>query len=119
MALRFLGCWLTEPNQLAVFDCPPELAYDTSVDLGEANDKLANEPYTHWVLDRRTRMLYRDQQLFINGEVAPVKAELGLRKLSDARELAGTDPAARRLSEEALEMLAEWIDDGWLRLARK
>jgi len=115
-----------------VFECQPELAEDTSVQLGDdadidgidADDMLEDqpaqsEPYTHWVLDRRTRMLYRDQQLFINGEAAPVKAELGLRKLADARELAGTDPAARKLSAEALESLAEWIDDGWIRLARK
>jgi len=113
LATRFLGCWLTEPNQHAVFECPPELADDTSLQLDE------HQPYTHWVLDRRTRMLYRDQQLFINGEAAPVKAEPGLRKLADARELAGTDPAARRLSEEALELMAQWIDDGWIKLARK
>jgi 50S ribosomal protein L16 3-hydroxylase len=119
LAVRFLGCWLTEPNQYAVFECPPELAQDSSVELGTFSDAIDREPYTHWALDRRTRMLYLDQQLFINGEVAPVKAEPGLRKLADARELAGTDPAARRLSEDALAMLAEWIDDGWLRLVRK
>ncbi|MDO9024669.1 cupin domain-containing protein [Zwartia sp.] len=135
LATRFLGCWLTEPNQHAVFECPPELAEDTSVQLGDGSEvsghdwtdaddldedqRAQSEPYTHWVLDRRTRMLYRDQQLFINGETAPVKAEPGLRKLADARELAGTDPSARKLSAEALEMLAEWIDDGWIRLAQK
>lgn len=113
LATRFLGCWLTEPNQHAVFESPPELSDDTSVQLAQS------QPYTHWVLDRRTRMLYRDQQLFINGEVAHVKAEPGLRKLADTRELAGSDPTARRLSEEALALMADWIDDGWIKLARK
>ena len=105
LATRFLGCWLTEPNQLAVFDIASELS--------------DSEPYTHWVLDRRTRMLYRDQQLFINGEAVPIKAEPGLRQLADARELAGTDPSALRLSEAARTLLVQWLDDGWLKLVRK
>jgi len=64
-------------------------------------------------------MLYRGQQLFINGEAALVKAEAGLKRLADARELAGTDPAAKRLSKDALEALADWLDDGWIHLVRK
>ena len=105
LATRFLGCWLTEPNQNAVFDSP----------------MIEQSPaaYTHWVLDRRTRMLYRDQQLFINGEPATIKAEAGLRKLADERELAGEDPLAKRLSQEALDAMADWFDDGWIRLVRK
>jgi 50S ribosomal protein L16 3-hydroxylase len=114
LATRFLGCWLTEPNQAAVFDSP--LATEIDEDEASSQDTPA---YTHWALDRRTRMLYRDQQLFINGEPATVKAEAGLKRLADERELAGTDPAAKRLSEEALDALADWIDDGWVHLVRK
>ncbi len=108
LAHRFLGCWLTEPNQAAVFDgddCYAEVDNDA--------------PYTHWVLDRRTRMLYQGQQLFINGEVAPVRAEAALRIFADARELAGDHPAAKKLSEEAVEALAEWLDAGWIHLVRR
>lgn len=108
LATRFLGCWLTEPNQAAVFD-----------DDTDSEDWDDDTPYTHWVLDRRTRMLYRDQQLFINGEVANVRAEPGLRLLADARELAGDCSAAKRLSTQAREALADWLDDGWIKLARK
>jgi 50S ribosomal protein L16 3-hydroxylase len=114
LATRFLGCWLTEPNQAAVFDSPLSLAMDEDQ---ETHDQAS--AYTHWVLDRRTRMLYRDQQLFINGEPATVKAETGLKRLADERELAGTDPSAKRLSQEALDALADWMDDGWIHLVRK
>jgi 50S ribosomal protein L16 3-hydroxylase len=108
LAHRFLGCWLTEPNQAAVFDGDDCYAEEDS-----------DAPYTHWVLDRRTRMLYQGQQLFINGEVAPVRAEAALCILADARKLAGNNPAAKKLSEEAVEALAEWLDAGWIHLVRR
>ena len=108
LATRFLGCWLTEPNQAAVF------GDDESLE-GWDDDT----PYTHWALDRRTRMLYRGQQLFINGEVANVRAEPGLRLLADERELSGNCAAAKRLSSQAREALANWLEDGWIKLIRK
>jgi 50S ribosomal protein L16 3-hydroxylase len=111
LAERFLGCWLTEPNQAAVFD------EDESDGTDDQHDEAA--PYTHWVLDRRTRMLYRGKQLFINGEVAPVQAESGLKLLADARELAGTNPAAQKLTPKAVEALKDWLEAGWLHLIRK
>ena len=109
LAHRFLGCWLTEPNRAAVFD--------SDDDIEDQEDNPA--PYTHWVLDRRTRMLYRGKQLFINGEVAAVDAEAGLKILADARELSGTNPVAKKLSPDALEALADWLDAGWIHLIRK
>lgn len=109
LAHRFLGCWLTEPNQAAVFD---------SYEDHEDNDD-EDEPYTHWVLDRRTRMLYRGKQLFINGEVAAVEAESGLKILADERALAGSNPAAKKFSQDAVEALADWLDAGWIHLVRK
>ncbi len=108
LAHRFLGCWLTEPNQAAVFE-----GYEDNYDEDE------DKPYTHWVLDRRTRMLYRGKQLFINGEVAAVDAEAGLKILADERMLAGSHPAAKKFSQEAVEALADWLDAGWIHLIRK
>ncbi|KCB26539.1 ribosomal protein uL16 3-hydroxylase [Bordetella hinzii] len=104
LAARFLGCWLTEPSQLAVFDSP-----DASVDLEDswpAQGRL--------VLDRRSRMLYRGKQLFINGETAMVPAEAALRQLADARALDCGDPRCAKLSDEARSCLADWLDSGWL-----
>jgi 50S ribosomal protein L16 3-hydroxylase len=106
LAQRFLGCWLTEPNQAAVFD-------------SDYSDDAQKAPYTHWALDRRTRMLYRGKHLFINGEVAPVAAEAGLKILADARELSGADPAAQKLSPEAVDTLTEWLSAGWIHLVRR
>ena len=108
LAHRFLGCWLTEPNQAAVFE-----GYEDNYDEDE------DKPYTHWVLDRRTRMLYRGKQLFINGEVAAVDVEAGLKTLADDRMLAGSHPAAKKFSQEAVEALADWLDAGWIHLIRK
>src|SRR5690606_16681602 len=68
LATRFLGCWLTEPNVHAVFPEGPD------IDLDDV------PPSSAIVLDRRSRMLYRGRQLFINGECAPVAAEAGLRR---------------------------------------
>ena len=61
----FLGCWLTEPSNLSVFDGPEGLDVDLEEDW-PAHGRL--------VLDRRSRMLYRGKQLFINGETAMTPA---------------------------------------------
>ncbi len=122
LATRFLGCWLTEPNQVAVFE--PK-AFDLDVIAqhlavaGNGIKKPASAPTIHWVLDRRTRMLYRGQHLFINGEVAPVAALAGLRTLADVRSLAIDSATARTLSRDALEALSEWIDAGWVHLVQR
>ncbi|HYG43076.1 MAG TPA: winged helix domain-containing protein, partial [Bordetella sp.] len=75
---------------------------------------------SHWPesgaleLDRRTRMLYRGRQLFINGETALVAADAALRALADARRLDCADPRSQRLSDPARECLTDWLDAGWL-----
>ncbi|AHV93064.1 cupin domain-containing protein [Bordetella holmesii] len=104
LASRFLGCWLTEPSQLAVFD-----GAETDVDLEDNWPALGR-----LVLDRRSRMLYRGKQLFINGETAMVCAEPALKQLADARVLDCADPRCKRLSDDARSCLADWLDSGWL-----
>jgi len=106
LASRFLGCWLTEPNALAVFEPADAPAVDLESDW-PAHGRLR--------LDRRTRMLYRGRQLFINGETAPVPATPALRALADARELDCAAPGCRKLDAAARACLADWLMAGWLR----
>jgi 50S ribosomal protein L16 3-hydroxylase len=65
-------------------------------------------------LDRRTRMLYDERHVFINGEsfrAAGRDATL-IRRLADERTLAA--PSLARLSEGARELLDQWAQAGWL-----
>lgn len=105
LASRFLGCWLTEPHNLSVFDAPEGMDVDLEEDW-PVSGRL--------VLDRRSRMLYRGKQLFINGETAMTPAEAALRTLADARSLDCADPACAKLSEDARSCLADWLDSGWI-----
>ncbi|MBX3609973.1 MAG: cupin domain-containing protein [Hydrogenophaga sp.] len=81
-----------------------------------------DEPSTAWVpgglhLDRRTRMMYDDRHVFINGEgfrAGGADARL-MRKLADQRALSGRD--VLRSSEGAQALLKDWFDAGWVRLA--
>ncbi len=68
-------------------------------------------------LDRRTRMMYDERHVFINGEgfrVAGQDARL-LRALANVRCLSGRDCA--QLSEGAQTALQEWLENGWLQSA--
>jgi 50S ribosomal protein L16 3-hydroxylase len=79
------------------------------------------EPLDEWqpgavVLDRRTRMLYDDWHVFINGEAlrAAGKDAQVLRRLADARRL---DARSVRTGSRALQqVLADWHAAGWLHL---
>jgi 50S ribosomal protein L16 3-hydroxylase len=64
-------------------------------------------------LDRRTRMMYDDRRVFINGEsfdAAGRDARL-MRDLADARRLAAAQCA--RLSAGAQAVVADWVAQGW------
>ncbi|MGH8795872.1 MAG: JmjC domain-containing protein [Caldimonas sp.] len=95
---RALGETLSEPK--------PGVWFDTAAPLA-AGAVLR--------LDRRTRMLYDDRHVYINGDsyrAAGRDATL-VRRLADRRVLAPRDVAA--LSGEARELLGQWIAAGWLR----
>ena len=65
-------------------------------------------------LDRRTRMLYDAQHVFINGEsfrAGGRDAKL-MRRLADRRSLSAAEHG--QLSAEARELLDGWAADGWL-----
>ena len=64
-------------------------------------------------LDRRTRMMYDERHVFINGEsfnAAGRDARL-MRELADARRL--TAPECNRLSVDAQAVVADWVAQGW------
>ncbi|MGE0097613.1 MAG: cupin domain-containing protein [Hydrogenophaga sp.] len=68
-------------------------------------------------LDRRTRMMYDEHHVFINGEsfrAGGADARL-MRKLADRRVLA--DREVKQASEDARALLQDWFEAGWLRQA--
>ena len=95
-----LGEYLTEPKANVWFDAPEQ--EPTGLQPGGVR------------LDRRSRMLYDEHHIFINGEsyrAAGKDARL-MRKLADERML--KPKAVERASESARELMLSWVDAGWL-----
>src|SRR5882672_8174174 len=92
-----LGEWLSEPKPMVSFD-----------------DGEALRPEAGIVLDRRTRMLYDDEHVFINGESfrAGGQDALLMRQLADQRVLSAAQWV--RASDEAKQLLEEWSHAGWM-----
>lgn len=102
VAARFLGQWLTNLPDNALFE-PSDTAPALTEILPETGRLM---------LDRCTRLMYFGDQLFINGEVAPVPCETALRQLADQRELACHTLQA--VDTTTRTMLNEWLEEGWL-----
>lgn len=108
---REVARWLAEPRAL---DCAlgevlsepkPQVVFDPGQPLVDGHGVR---------LDRRTRMLYDDHHVFVNGEAfraAGRDAQL-MRRLSDDRALAA--PQLAKLGESARELLGQWAQAGWL-----
>ena len=97
---RLLGEYLTEPKSQVWFDA-------------NANARLTRGV----VLDRRTRMMYDQHHVFINGEsyrASGADARL-MRRLADARRLDAQ--AVASASDDAKALLKSWGKDGWLQEA--
>jgi 50S ribosomal protein L16 3-hydroxylase len=94
---RALGEYLTEPKASVGF---------------EKGDLLAEIGALR--LDRRTRMLYDSDHIFINGEsfLASGRDAQRMRALADDRHLSEID--ARRLGKYAKALALDWVDAGWL-----
>ncbi len=107
LAARFLGQWLTEPSPSGDFEPASDEVNLTPELLGSGA----------LVLDRCTRMMYRGNELFINGEVADTAPSELLRELADARRLTGSATLFKSLKPQEREMLTAWLDDGWLHYA--
>jgi 50S ribosomal protein L16 3-hydroxylase len=65
-------------------------------------------------LDRRSRMLFDDQHIFINGESyrASGRDAVLMRRLADQRRLSAVEVA--RASQGARSLISNWLDAGWL-----
>jgi 50S ribosomal protein L16 3-hydroxylase len=97
------GEYLTEPKSSVWFDAA-------------AQEDLC-QPWEQGMglkLDRKTRMLVSDTHLFVNGESwrasgrdASLMRQLAHERQLDARVL-------RKASTSAQELLAQWIEDGWV-----
>jgi len=94
---RALGEVMTEPKPRVWFDEPAQAWLSGAV-----------------VLDRRTRMVYDEHHVFINGEAyraAGRDAKL-MRRLADERRLDAR--AVELASDDARSLLGEWFASGWL-----
>jgi 50S ribosomal protein L16 3-hydroxylase len=95
-----LGEWLTEPKPRVWFEAPEQPATGRWRRRGIA-------------LDRRSRMLYDDRAVYLNGEsyfVSGADARL-LRRLADHRIL---DAASCREFGRAAPTVDEWVTAGWV-----
>ena len=65
-------------------------------------------------LDRRTRMLYDERHIYINGESfrAGGRDAVLMRRLADRRRLDARD--LQKVSEDALALLGDWCEAGWV-----
>jgi 50S ribosomal protein L16 3-hydroxylase len=76
----------------------------------------AGEPSLHSgvQLDRRSRMMYDERHVFLNGEAFRVAGRDGraMHELADTRRLGAA--ACARLSAGAKDVVQDWLDDGWL-----
>lgn len=105
----FLGEYLSEPKSTVFFDSPTRK-------LSLASFKIAAQK-RGVALSRKTQMLYRGKHIFINGEsfTAGSADKKLLAMLADQRRLEGASiPLA---SQDMLETLHLWHQDGWVELA--
>jgi 50S ribosomal protein L16 3-hydroxylase len=99
---RFLGSYLSEPKPTAIF--APRTPPGRTRFIRHAGRRGVR-------LDSRTRLLYDESNLYINGEALawPADRRRMLRRLADARRLAPTEIDARIAS-----LLYRWYCDGFL-----
>jgi 50S ribosomal protein L16 3-hydroxylase len=103
---RFLGCWLSEPKAHVFFDRPDE-------PLRAA--EFARAARAGGVrLDTRTRLLYDDKHVYVNGIAMrwPGVDRAALAALANRRELRARDIAG--LARQTLALLHDWYRHGYL-----
>ncbi len=102
----FLGEYLSEPKPSVYFDAPARRHTSLQFAKAAARDGIR--------LHRKTRMLYRGNFVFINGDsVMPEASDRKLLQvLADQRWLAGS--AWDNASEDLKASLHQWHTDGWI-----
>ncbi len=97
-----LGEYLTEPKSNVWFDA------------GGPAGSAAQAQTSALKLDRRTKMMFDERHVFINGEsfLAQGRDALLMRRLANERCLAGAD--LKRASAGAQGLLQDWIEAGWM-----
>jgi 50S ribosomal protein L16 3-hydroxylase len=105
----FLGEHLSEPKHNVFFTAPAK-----PLTVGRFMESAAKRGLK---LSPKTLMLYRGKHVFINGESFAVGRadKVVLDVLANQRVLEGTQLAAA--SDDVLEALYTWYQDGWLELA--
>ncbi|MEZ5660717.1 MAG: cupin domain-containing protein [Burkholderiaceae bacterium] len=108
----FIGRMLTEPKPGTAFALP------TPAKIDSLAERAAIEGI---VLDRRTRMAYLEDTLFINGDsfVCAGRTSALLAELADRRQL--PRPQLRELLQDpdVSEVLVDWLDQGWIHPGQK
>ena len=96
---RALGALLTEPKPQVWFETVARSGCGTGAGLR---------------LNARSRMLYDERHVFINGEAlrAGGRDARLMRRLADTRKLSNVD--CERLSADARQLLGTWIEAGWV-----
>jgi 50S ribosomal protein L16 3-hydroxylase len=99
---RSLGEYLTEPKSNVWFDS----------DAAASQESLPGIKGIK--LDRRSKMMYDAQHIFINGEsfLARGRDALVMQQLADDRALSAA--TLRKTSEGAKSLLQDWIEAGWI-----
>jgi len=99
---RVLGEYLSEPKGHVSFDSNPCRVVDEGL-----------------TLDRRTRMMYDTQHVFVNGEsfLASGRDAQLMRRLADERSLSAAD--VKRLSGPARALVEDWCQSGWMYVGPK
>jgi len=105
-AMRFLGCYLTEPKASVLFARPSRPLSECAF--------LARAACRGTRLELPSRMLFRGNTLFLNGEALTpgVTAARRLARLADRRSL----PPLPRLDRESAQLLYQWYRAGYIDL---
>ena len=105
-AMRFLGCYLTEPKASVLFARPSRPLSESAF--------LARAARRGTRLALPSRMLFRGNTLFINGEAHTPGATAARRlaRLADRRSL----PPFPRLDHESAQLLYQWYRAGYIKL---
>ena len=104
---HFIGEYLTEPKPSVWFESRPT----------PSAAKFRREAARRGLrLDRRSRILYRRETIFINGESLGVEGptRVWLQRLADRRAASPEDCAAVNELDECIETLRNWFAFGWL-----